>query len=336
MFARYKSIAKDWLEIIPRGLPWLPGAVLTLGGCSDGTHLSFLDPQGPIATAQRWHFYEALAVLVTFVALPIFVLTPWFAWRYRYRANKPYTPKWSFSRLLEIMSWTGPVLIVAMLSIIVWRDTHKLDPYKPLASNKPVLPVQVIGYDWKWLFIYPDQGIASIGVMAFPAARPVALQLTSATVMQSFFIPSLSGQIYAMGGMVTRLHLEAAKPGRFLGENTMYNGNGFHQQQFTAIAMTPNAFDEWVRKVRTAGIALDTRTLNAISQRSTRTQLVAALPHAKSPDGNVYLTDVTARLFPTVVEATRNGTPVAFAAPPSSAKATALSQPAEPTVAEPQ
>ncbi|MGH7048941.1 MAG: ubiquinol oxidase subunit II, partial [Stellaceae bacterium] len=196
-------------------------------------------------------------MLTIFVALPIFVLTPWFAWRYRYGVEKPrYAPKWEYSRLLEITAWGGPVVIVVLLAIIVWRDTHALDPYRPLAPDQPALRVQVIGYDWKWLFIYPDQGVASIGVLALPAGRPVAIQLTSATVMQSFLIPALGSQIYAMGGMVTQLHLEAAKPGRFMGENTMYNGNGFHQQRFTAVAMAPIDFQAWVRKARADGIPL--------------------------------------------------------------------------------
>jgi cytochrome o ubiquinol oxidase subunit 2 len=173
-------------------------SALMIAGCSGDTHLSFLDPQGPVASGQRWHFVEALAVLVVFVAIPVFVLTPWFLWRYRYGAKSSrYTPKWNFYGPLEIASWAGPVVIVVLLAIIVWRDTHALDPYKPLASDQPALRVQVIGYDWKWLFIYPDQGIATIGVFALPVGRPVAMQLTSATVMQSLHIPALGSQIYA-------------------------------------------------------------------------------------------------------------------------------------------
>ncbi|MGH8234482.1 MAG: cytochrome o ubiquinol oxidase subunit II [Rhodanobacteraceae bacterium] len=267
-----------------------------------------------MADAQRWHFYWVLGIMAILVAGPIFLVLPFFAWRYRY-GNKSarYTPKWEFSRLLEIMSWGGPIVIVAVLAFFVWRDSHKLDPYKPLASNQPALRVQVIGYDWKWLFIYPDQGIATIGTMALPVGRSVSMHLTSATVMQSFFIPALGSQIYAMGGMVTQLNLQAAKPGSSLGENTMYNGNGFHQQKFTAIAMTPARFKAWVQTVRATGVPLDARTLNAISRRDTRAQLIADLPRGASHDGNVYLTGVTPTLFPGVVRATMNGTPVAIA-----------------------
>lgn len=287
-------------------------AALMITGCSGDTHLSFLDPQGPVASAQRWHFVEALAVLVVFVAIPVFVLTPWFLWRYRYGAKSSrYTPKWNFSAPLEIALWAGPVVIVALLAIIVWRDTHALDPYKPLASDQPALRVQVIGYDWKWLFIYPDQGIASIGVFALPAGRPVAMQLTSATVMQSFHIPALGSQIYAMGGMVTQLHLQADRPGRSLGENNMYNGNGFHQQRFTAVAMTPEGFNAWASEVHSNGIALNEQSLKVISQRSTRARLSAALSQTGSPDGNLYFRGATEALFAAVVKATMNGKMVA-------------------------
>jgi cytochrome o ubiquinol oxidase subunit 2 len=309
-------------------------AALMLAGCSGDTHLSFLDPQGPVASAQRWDFVVALAVLVVFVAIPVFVLTPWFLWRYRYGARSSrYTPKWNFSGPLEIAFWAGPVVIVVLLAIIVWRDTHALDPYKPLASDQPALRVQVIGYDWKWLFIYPDQGIASIGVFALPVGRPVAMQLTSATVMQSLHIPALGSQIYAMGGMVTQLHLQADRPGRSLGENNMYNGNGFHQQRFTAVAMTPEGFNAWASEVRSNGIALNEQSLKVISQRSTRAELIAALSQPRSPDGNVYFSGATAALFPAVVMATMGGTMVAPAnAPqePANTTAPAARKPAEP------
>ncbi|MBC7573609.1 MAG: cytochrome ubiquinol oxidase subunit II [Herminiimonas sp.] len=287
------------------------GAAMS-AGCSGDTHLSFFDPQGPVAAAQRWHFIEAMAVLVVFVAIPVFVLTAWFLWRYRYGATASrYTPKWNYSRLLEVACWTGPVVIVVLLAIIVWRATHALDPYKPLASDQPALRVQVIGYDWKWLFIYPDQGIASIGVLALPAGRPIAMQLTSATVMQSLHIPALGSQIYAMGGMVTQLHLQADQPGLSLGENNMYNGTGFHQQRFTALAMRPDEFDTWVKQVRSNGVALNEPSLKAVSQRSTRAELIAALSLSGSTDGNVYFNGVGPALFPAVVKATMDGTMVA-------------------------
>lgn len=298
-----------WAKRVVMAAAWL-----LVSSCSRSPHLSFLDPQGPVADLQRLHFLEVLGLLAIFVALPIFLVTPWFVWRYRYGASRRYAPKWDFYGPLDIACWAGPMVIVALLGALLWRSTHTLDPYKPLASNQPALRVQVIGYDWKWLFIYPDEGIASIGELAFPAGRPVAMQLTSATVMQSLLIPALGSQIYAMGGMVTQLHLEAAKPGRFMGENTMYNGSGFSREKFTAIAMTPGQFEAWVRKVRARGVPMDTAILNAISKRTTRAQLIEAVGNAASNDGNVYVRGVTAALFPAVVAATRDGTVVKLAA----------------------
>jgi cytochrome o ubiquinol oxidase subunit 2 len=244
--------------------------------------------------------------MAVLVAGPIFLLTPFLAWRYRYGAKKSrgYTPKWKFSRPLEVMNWGGPIVIVVVLAFFVWRDSHKLDPCKPLASDQPTLRMQVIGYDWKWLFIYPDQGIASVGVMPIPVGEPVAMQLTSATVMQSLQIPALVGQIYAMGGMVTQLHFKASRPGRSLGENTMYNGSGFHQQKFTAVAIPPDAFKAWVHKVQQIGAPLDAHTYKALSQPGTVAELAAALPQA-SYYGNVYFTGVPAALFPAVVKVTK-------------------------------
>lgn len=284
--------------------------LLMLSACTGATHLSFLDPQGPVADTQRWHFYWVLGIMVVLVAGPIFLLLPFIVWRYRYGNKAPrYMPRWKNSKLLEVMSWGGPIVIVIVLAFFVWRGTHQLDPYKPLASDLAPLQVEVIGYDWKWLFIYPDQGIASIGTLALPTGRPVSLHMTSATVMQSFFIPALGSQIYAMGGMVTQLNLEANKPGKSLGENTMYNGNGFHQQKFTALAMSPADFKAWVSKVHATGLPLDTQNLEIISRRSTHSELIAALPGAQSMDGNVYFTGVSKSLFHAVVMATMDGKP---------------------------
>lgn len=287
------------------------GALLMLAGCRGSEQLSFLDPQGPIAAAESAHFWLVTAVLFIFVALPVFVGIVWIAWRYRYGATGPkYTPRWKFFQPLEYLTWGGPIVIVIFLSALVWRNTERYDPYRAIASSAAPLHVQVIGYDWKWLFVYPDQGIATVGEMAFPAARPVALELSSATVMQSFFIPALAGQIYAMGGMVTQLNLQADKPGRFLGENTMYNGNGFPQQKFAAVAMTEAEFDAWVRKVRDTGIHLDAAALKALAQQGTQAQLRAALPHATTREGNVYFTGVKPGFFAALVMSVMDDMPL--------------------------
>ncbi|MGH6992910.1 MAG: ubiquinol oxidase subunit II [Caulobacteraceae bacterium] len=294
--------------------------LLVLAGCK--AHLSFLDPQGPIAAVQAWHFYWVLGIMAVLVAGPIFLVLPFFAWRYRYGARTPrflpkppYTPKWDNFAPLAIACWAGPILIVAVLAFFVWRDAHRLDPYKPLASSERPLRVEVVGYDWKWLFIYPEERIASVGEMAMPAGRPVALEVTSATVMQSFFVPALGSQIYAMGGMVTRLNLEAKAPGTFLGENTMYNGEGFHAEKFDAVAMTPASFSAWVQKAQASGTPLNAAAYRTLSARGSRQALLAALSAPKSADGAVFFRDVPANLLAVVVAATTEGAGVSLGGP---------------------
>jgi len=306
-----RLVGRCWSERIWAARIAMTATGLLLGGCSrSGIHLSFLNPQGPVASAEMVHFYWVLGIMAVFVAAPIFLALPFLLWRYRYGNKKPvgYTPKWRDNGLIAFLTWAGPVGIVIALGFFVWRDSHKLDPYKPLASNQPALQVQVIGYDWKWLFIYPEQHIATIGTMVMPVGRPLSIHLTSATVMKSFFIPALGSQIYAMGGMVTQLNLEASNAGRFLGEDTMYDGNGFHDEKFVAIAKSPAGFKEWVQHVQATGVPLNDEILKVISTRATREQMVADLPRAAVHDGSVYLTGVTGELFPRVVKAVQDDT----------------------------
>ncbi|SMF84600.1 cytochrome o ubiquinol oxidase subunit 2 [Tistlia consotensis] len=267
-----------------------------------GEALSFLDPQGPVAAAQRDHFYWVIG-LVMIVVLPVVLATPILAWRYRYGARKAaYRPKWHFSWSLEIAIWGIPVAVVAALVWLLWVGTHALDPYKAVETGQPPLRVQVVGYDWKWLFIYPDQGIASVGELAFPVDRPLALRLTSATVMQSFFVPALGSQIYAMNGMVTRLHLAADRPGRFLGENTQYNGRGFHEQRFVARALPPADFAAWVARLRAQGAALGPAVAAALAERGSARDLARALGLAGEGAPVVGFRAVPPRLFEQIVE----------------------------------
>lgn len=308
------------------------GAVL-LAGCSSSRHLGFLNPQGPVAAAQRGHLFEVVA-LVLIAVLPVLFLAPWIAWRYRLRkpgarkSSLPYQPSWTFSWLLEIAAWGGPILVVGALALLLVRNTLALDPYQPIvapgmsaeASALATTRVQVIAYDWKWLFIYPDLGIATLNELAFPAGKPLALQMTSGSVMQSLQIPALGGQMYVMGGMVTRLNLLADAPGRFNGQNMLFNGRGFHEQKFAALAMAPQDFASWIERVRMHGKPLDLGAQKAISQRSTMGELLAALPdfavqqtHDLPPESAavVHFKDVPPDFFRTVMEATQHGiTPV--------------------------
>ncbi|MEO8713839.1 MAG: cytochrome ubiquinol oxidase subunit II [Acetobacteraceae bacterium] len=284
-----------------------------LGGCSRAispppgfasttTFLSFLDPQGPVAAAQRAYLIHVTWLLLI-VVLPVLVLTPIVAWRYRLNGSARYTPRWSFYRPLEFVVWGVPIAIVIVLGVWLHQKTKELDPYAPLASSAgPPLRVEVVGYDWKWLFIYPQFNIASIGEFAFPAGRALEIVLTSDTVMQSFFIPALGSQIYAMPGMVTRLHLLANAPGSFRGENTQFNGSGFAQQDFTAKAMPTADFQAWVKRVQTGGIPLSQKAYGAISQRSTLSATREALGANSGRDSSLFFADVSSNLFDMVVQ----------------------------------
>ena len=261
-----------------------------------------------MAAAERMHLL-GIVLIVLIVVLPVIVLTPWFAWRYRYRnTSAPYTPNWTFSRPLEFLIWGVPFAIVIGLAVWLWQSTTALDPYAPLASNKQPLHIEVVGYDWKWLFIYPRARIATVGQLAFPVGRPLSLELTSDTVMQAFFVPALGSQIYAMPGMITHLHLEADSPGQFLGENTQFNGLGFEQQKFTARALTPADYSAWLKRVSAVGIRFTPVVYDLIRQRATKSQARAALHAGRSmPYGDLYFTGISPQLFDNIVRSFHGG-----------------------------
>lgn len=268
-------------------------------------HMSFLDPQGVIAHEQMQHWWLVVTILLVFVALPVFVAFIIIMFRYRYsaakKAGRKYSPHWNFFAPFEFINWGGPLVIVLVLSVIVWQKTEDLDPYRAIASAETATKVQVIGYDWKWLFIYPELGVASVGTLAFPVDRPLSMDLTTAGNMQSLWVPALGSQIYAMAGMVTKLNYEAYNPGRFLGMNTMYNGNGFHEQKFQAVAMTTDDFHNWVQKAHDQGQVFDAKAVNALSKRADMAALRADLPQAAGADGSVYFTEVSPDFFHEVV-----------------------------------
>jgi cytochrome o ubiquinol oxidase subunit 2 len=262
---------------------------------------SFLDPYGPVAATQRDLFFDIIGWMMI-VVVPVFVLVPWFAWRFRRRnAAVSYRPDWTFSWPLEVAIWGVPIVIVAILAGLVWSKEIPLDPYAALPSRDPPLEIEAIGLDWKWLFIYPDQRIATVGLLGLPADRAVRFRLTSDTVMQSFFIPALGSQIYAMAGMVTDLNLKADRLGRVRGANTQYNGNGFPQQRFAVSVMPPRDFSAWVDKVRANGTPLDGAAYALLSRRSTAAQVQSQFGTARMPASAVYFSKVAPDLFDGVV-----------------------------------
>ena len=238
-----------------------------LGDCA-GASDGFLNPAGPVAAALRDHFVFIVLVM-TIVIVPLFVALPWALWRYRIgNKHANYQPEWEFSWSLEILVWGLSTVIVCVLGWQLYRQSYALDPYKPLLATQQPLEVQVVGLDWKWLFIYPEQGIASANELVLVAGRPVSLRLTSNTVMQSFIIPRLGGQIYTMAGMVTRLNLMASEPGEYRGENTQYNGMGFANQKFQARAVSQTDFDAWTTSLRQSKPPLDDAAWGLLVQPS--------------------------------------------------------------------
>lgn len=283
--------------------------VALLTSCST-ENASFMDPQGPIAASQKTHLLKISAIMLIPV-IPVFLLVPFFLWRYRYRNKKAhYTPDWEFSGILDILMWGIPFVIVIVLSTQLWQNTKELDPYKPIASTQAPLKIQVVGLDWKWLFIYPELGIATVGEMAFPADRPVALDMTSDTVMQSFMIGSLAGQVYVMPAMQTQLQLKADKPGIFEGENTQYNGTGFPQQKFNAVAMTDQKFATWAAKVKSQGMILDEKTYRILGERSTAAEAGGALGARATPPGIIHFRLAVPDMFHKIMMKYQSGKPI--------------------------
>lgn len=209
-----------------------------------------LDPKGPIGLQERSIIITA-TVLMLLVVVPVIALILVFGWRYRASNEKgEYRPEWSHSNGIEAVVWLIPCLIIAALGVITWRSSHSLDPYRPLDSKVEPIRIDAVALDWKWLFIYPDQKVATVNQVAFPANVPVEFHITSATVMNAFFIPQLGSQIYAMAGMQTQLHLLANEAGTYQGLSSNYSGDGFSGMTFKAVALPPHGFDAWVARVK--------------------------------------------------------------------------------------
>jgi len=249
----------------PRFLGLLPLlGMLMLGGCK----WTLLDPKGQVGLDER-NLIITATILMLLVVVPVIIMTFAFAWKYR-ASNKDavYAPKWSHSTKIEIAVWLVPVLIIIALGYVTYKSTHALDPYRPLESDVKPITIEVVAMDWKWLFIYPEQGIATVNKIVFPAHTPVNFRVTSDTVMNSFFIPGLGGQIYAMAGMQTKLHLIANQNAEMDGISANYSGAGFTGMKFKAIATTQEEFDAWVSEVKKAPKQLEQAEYEALSKPS--------------------------------------------------------------------
>lgn len=245
---------------------WMIPSLLTLllSGCNS----ALLDPKGEIGIQQKSLILTA-TWLMLIVVVPVIIMTVWFAWRYRAsNKNATYTPNWSHSNKIEFVVWTIPCIIIVILGYITWKTTHELDPRTPIASEHKAVVIEAVSLDWKWLFIYPEQGIATVNEIAFPANVPVEFKVTSGSVMNSFFIPQLGSQIYAMAGMQNKLHLIANEEGAYKGISSNYSGHGFSNMKFTAYATSQAGFNEWVEKVKQSSDSLQWADYEKLSQKS--------------------------------------------------------------------
>ena len=265
------------ISALLRRLALCTGVVVAalLSGCNT----VLMNPSGDVAD-QQGHLIVVSTVLMLLIIVPVIALTVFFAWRYRQsNANATYDPDWDHSTALELVIWAAPLFIIIALGAVTWISTHTLDPYRGLAridadrsiapGTKPLV-VEVVALDWKWLFIYPEQGIATVNELAAPVDRPITFRITSSTVMNSFFVPALAGQIYAMPGMQTTLHAVINKPGDFAGFSSNYSGAGFSNMRFRFLGQSEADFARWVTDAKRAGTDLNRNAYLELEKPSQR------------------------------------------------------------------
>jgi len=240
----------------------LLAATVLLSSC----HKGVLDPHGPVGAAERLMLYDATAIMLA-VVVPVILLTLGFAWWFRANnRHARYRPDWEYSGQIELIIWAIPALVILFLGGIAWVGSHQLDPPRALHSNTKPLEVQVVSLDWQWLFIYPEQHIASLNHLVVPAGVPVSFSLTSTSVMNSFFIPQLGSQIYTMAGMTTHVNLQADERGRYQGLSAQFSGEGFSDMRFDVDAVPAEDFQEWVGDVRTKSGVLDEQSFAQLAR----------------------------------------------------------------------
>jgi cytochrome o ubiquinol oxidase subunit 2 len=233
-----------------------------------------LFPHGLIGAQESALIVQA-TLLMLIVIVPVLGLLFFFAWKYRATNTKArYEPNWEHSALDELVWWAVPIEIVLVLAAVTWVSTHKLDPRTPLPSDQPTLSIEVVALPWKWLFIYPTLGIATVNELILPAGTPVKFDITADAPMNSFFIPALGGQIYAMTGMVNPLYLRADEPGTYQGMSANYSGSGFADMRFEARAVTQDSFSAWAASAHQASTTLTKTAYTALAQPGTTTTLV--------------------------------------------------------------
>lgn len=258
------------------------------------TNFAILNPQGTIASQQRDLIIFAV-LLCLIVVLPVFFLTFMIAWKYRASNTKAkYTPDWDNNKWIEAIWWGIPCAIILVLSIVTWQTSHSLDPYKPLDSKVKPITVQVVALQWKWLFIYPEHKIASVNLVQFPEDTPVNFVITSDAPMNSFWIPNLGGQVYAMSGMSTKLHLMAENIGDYRGSSSNISGEGFARMTFTARASSRADFNAWVKTIQGDSRGLDINEYKTLAKPGE----VEGTPAYSLKDDTLYDTIVMKYMMP--------------------------------------
>ena len=238
-----------------------PLVALALSGCG-----GVLDPRGPVGASEKLILIDSMSIMLTIV-VPVIVATLAFAWWFRASNTRAtYRPNWEFSGSLELIIWAIPTLVITFLGGIAWFGSHSLDPYRPLDSKLKPLEVEAVSLDWKWLFIYPDEGIATVNQLVVPSGTPLHFKITSASVWNAFFVPQLGSMIYSMAGMTTQLNLQADKPGTFPGLSSQFSGDKFSDMHFDVRAVEGEAFHQWVAGVKESGTALDVAAYARLAQ----------------------------------------------------------------------
>jgi cytochrome o ubiquinol oxidase subunit II len=236
----------------------------TLGGCSEGV----LDPKGPVASAERLILFNSTGIMLAIV-IPTILATLGIAfWFCASNERARYMPDFAYSGRLELLVWSIPLMTILLVGGVAWLGAYDLDPPKAIASAEKPVRIQVVALDWKWLFIFPDEGIAAVNQLTIPVGAPISFELTSSGVMNSFFVPQLGGQIYTMSGMVTRLHLRADHAGTYRGMSANYSGAGFSDMHFNVDAVPAEKFAQWVAATRTAGPVLDAQSYAELAKPS--------------------------------------------------------------------
>ena len=234
--------------------------------------MNILDPQGPIAAADKQILIDSIAIMLAIV-LPTIAAIFAFAWYFRASNTRAFHwPDWEYSGRLELVVWSIPALTIILLGGVAWIGAHQLDPAKPVEGSGKPLTIQAVSLDWKWLFIYPDQSIATLNTLTVPAGVPLQFQLTSASVMNAFFIPQLGSMIYTMNGMATRLNLRADATGTFQGLSTQFSGDGFADMYFDVHVVPSGQFSKWAQDASHAGKSLDERSYQQIAKPSMKNE----------------------------------------------------------------